>query len=1305
MLGVSLALAALPMGLALWLVHDLDGPWAKARIRTFVRDRTGVEFDYGAVRVGLLSGFEVDDLAILTPVAFRSAAPELVRVGRIRLAWSLSSLLGSATPISSLTLRDATLTVVEDELGRSSLAALAPPGGAPPPATVPTPLSLLPAKLLRSAPPIGSVEVDRLSLSLVRTDHGRIVERLWLSGLGLREAARRGANGWALDLATRDLEASKERTASPADGRRPKGVEHSNEIQLRRELAGAPAGVGLAKLTLTAEVSGAAAKLDVALRVVKQTLAPGLGVDQLLNLSAAARFDQGAGKVTLEVAKLEAADGAATLHAAFELPDDPAVAPSLQDASGAIDLARLAQLVPARLMPATLGRGQLRFRFKGLLLGMLHALRPPPVGRRSRPLLAALPRLAPGGVAELEGEIDRLRWPRPEGPREGSGPPASAFDLDAARISLAATMSAGGGLDLKGMVGFAELRAGTNDPDAGPARARLRAARVDLSAAGLQLQAAGPLGLWPPVTLRGDLEITGKLEGLELSSGRGRLVAGGIHPSFHARFTGPTSLAAELRLAAERLDLLDGAGRSLARGPAQLKGAFSRLRPDLVAPARSEGTVRLEVGVGGLGATLDATKVADALDFALTAKAKSLAAVRPLLGPAAAAQLDWARLGFALRSEGRVEGLSSPSPKLTERSSLRLDDARYRGAAATVAARSIDLRLHSAGGARQQTGGAELSLTGLSVGDHAAFDDALALALAVDLAAPRLRLEVEAKGGGPTGALTAILAFDRGKGVVSYDVTGRVARLGDVLPLRPTANPMPGDRMLRPSGLRPSAGGAVLLPGMLRRLELALDAKGRVRGVILGVGPNGRLRVAPRPLDTASLDGTIELRAKALRVSSGETSIDLPSAVLLAKLHRRGLRGSKAGTSGPESSIDGQIDIEALRFAEGKHELAATGLHEAFVASLSGDPAVGAASVTSELRVRSIHQDWAKGYPVGDLVLAVAVARDLDGVIELSRLRFDNPGGGTTLTLEGGCILGERRRKLSLRGELTQDLSRLWIAPEAFEGRGQLTASMQVESPDLSIFRTSADVRLSKGQIRLPEQGIEVDDLEGEIPARVTLAFDGSRFRLVRADDIAPYSMLRFADQHPLLSRPSFLSIGRIVTPDLTIAPLAGNVALDQNLLSIDQLELGVRGGRISGQCALDWNGLDSTLEAHVRANGVLSSHGEPFDGNAALVIGVRERSIDGHAEVLRIGRRHLLDLLDLQDPHRTNAAANRIRRALAVGYPDHISLAFDHGFASARVAFGGLARFVQVGELRGIPMEPLVDKIVASFSRTEDPE
>jgi hypothetical protein len=307
--------------------------------------------------------------------------------------------------------------------------------------------------------------------------------------------------------------------------------------------------------------------------------------------------------------------------------------------------------------------------------------------------------------------------------------------------------------------------------------------------------------------------------------------------------------------------------------------------------------------------------------------------------------------------------------------------------------------------------------------------------------------------------------------------------------------------------------------------------------------------------------------------------------------------------------------------------------------------------------------------------------------------------------LHGGLDAGAERRSLSLQGKLEQDLAKPWAAPGEMQGSGRASVQLRLDSGNLRVFHALAAVRVAGATIQLPKIGVTIEKMDGEIPLTADLVSDARGMHLLRSTNVNSYSELRFADQHPLLSRPSFISIGRIVTPLVTVAPLVGNLRVDDNIVSLNQLELGVRGGRVTGLAILDWRDDGATAQLRVRVSDVKSSHGEPFDGNTAIVVNTRDRTVDGRAEIIRIGKRHLLDLLDLEDPHRSDAAVNRVRRALSLGYPDHVRLTFKHGFANARIELGGLARLVRVDELRGIPMGPLIDRVMAPLAKKQQEE
>jgi hypothetical protein len=478
-------------------------------------------------------------------------------------------------------------------------------------------------------------------------------------------------------------------------------------------------------------------------------------------------------------------------------------------------------------------------------------------------------------------------------------------------------------------------------------------------------------------------------------------------------------------------------------------------------------------------------------------------------------------------------------------------------------------------------------------------------------------------------------------------------------------------------------------------LKLTARSHGDISGVLKGLGEDGTPRWEPRPLLTAGAEGTLDVRLSDLHWAAQDTEATSSELALSAKL----------STKDKRRLLDGTLTLDRLGVAVGEHRLDAQGLNAKFAVAVAGDLRHPAVDVKEELELRRLIQDFGAPYPVQDLSLTLAATKSPDGVAHISEGRLQNRGAGTLVTLSGNADLEGEQHRLSLRLDVKQDLAHLWTEPQAFSGKGMLAATVRVDSPDGRVLHTRSQVQLSSVSVELRRAGVSVDALQGEVPIDADLSVDKAGLTVLRGAEQNPYAVVRFADQHPLLAHASFVTADKVVTPFVTISPLVGNLKIEENVFSLSQLELGMRGGRVTGQFTLDWNGKDSALQAHLRATNVLSSHGEPFDGNAAFAFTARDRNLDGRAEVLRIGSRHLLDLLDLQDPHHSDPAINRIRHTLTLGYPDKVRVICDHGFASVKVTFGGLAQFVNVDELRGIPVGALIDRTLASMSPTASEE
>jgi len=382
--GLAALVALLTVALVVFL-HSLDRPWLKRRIQRLARTSGGVEIDYRAARIDLLSGAGIDGLVVQSPAEVRRFAPELVRVERVEVGWSLGALLMGRRPVlGRVAVSDVTLTVVVDEHGRTSFDALSSPG--PSPAPGPTePLSHQAANLLGNAPPLGDLGVDRVTVALVRTEKGEVSERAELRGHGatlVTSSAAPAAKGWraraGLGSASEPLDLSLTRTVGP------------------------DASAARAKLwiTLDATSSALAAALDV--RMLEQTFAASVSASHWIHAEASVRFDPAAGQTEIVLDHTEAGDGAATADASIEVPD--AGDPIVRRARADIDLARLLRWLPPGLVPVTAEVARVRGQVDSLVVG--------PVVR-----------LSDGGAVAVDADVSNAAVSLPAGPlRSCRGP-------------------------------------------------------------------------------------------------------------------------------------------------------------------------------------------------------------------------------------------------------------------------------------------------------------------------------------------------------------------------------------------------------------------------------------------------------------------------------------------------------------------------------------------------------------------------------------------------------------------------------------------------------------------------------------------------------------------------------------------------------------------------------------------------------------------------------------------------------------------------------------------------------------------
>ncbi|WP_223644108.1 hypothetical protein [Corallococcus sp. EGB] len=1186
-------------------LHHLDHPWLKPHVLSQVEAATHVRLDYQTARIDVLSGLRLEGLVVRTPPPFQDVAPDFLRVGTLDVAWSFGALVKGPVRVASVTVRDADIVLVADDQDTTSLTNLTGPPEPEPVDEAAPGTSRQVADLFAAPFPVSSIGLSDVSLTYLRVQRGAVVDRWSLRGLDAGIEAKPQAPAWKLLV---DL----------GQGGKPLA------LTLNREAPTVPAAEALLELALSVEATRDAARVKVDLDVARQSFDSRFALRSLLHGAVTAKFDAEKQRTTVELDRTRLADSA-EVRAQVVLSDTGEVAPVLTRALADVDLGRLMQWIPADLRPFSLERGKAHLEAQEVTL-------------------SDMPQLGAQGRLGLDVDVAKLLFVQE----------ALRVELAEGRISLNATPDAPQGLAARLAFALQGLDVGGATP--------LRVPKASGELTGRQLRP----DLASPLRVAGDAALSAKVDALDVRASGYRAMAERLGFQLQAPLTAKPPFAMKADLPVETLRVLSPEGREVLKGPARVQLNVTDAFPTMDEPRLSKARARLELDVGTLHGSLDATKGTDDVAYTLDVQTPDLVAARPFIPDDVAARLPWKQLAVTLASKGRLTALFAPSPRVDHQTELRLQKPGWDD----VSAASAALVLKSQGDEWKHQGALDLKFEGLRIGDTDAGVQHQTLTFDVDRRKPSLRLGLT----GQTGlkvAAEAALAFDRKARALRVDVKGDFPPLGPLSPLLAKAQ----------------------VPPEVDTSKLAMTGElhGTLTGVLTHLGSDGTFRLAPMPPRGANFEGTAQVDLRGVRWKHPDQTVNVPALRWQAESH----------ADGSNRTVHTTLAVEKLTVAMSDRRLTFAELSSDSTASFTDQWEKGDIELKQLIKFRSLEQKPALPYPVQDVEASFSVVRNPTGVIRIPGLQLTNGGTRTQLKVQGRLDLSNDQQRMGMRGSLEQDLAHL-ARPGQLESSGKATVNFRVASPDLTVFRTLSSLKLENVNVRMPESGIIVEALNGDVPLTENVEVSPDGVRLLNDLTVNPYSMLRFADQHPLLTRSGFLSADNITTPWVTIAPLAGNLAINQNVFSMSQLEMGIRGGRVTGQCMLDYQGRNSTLEAHVRATGVKSSRGEPFDGNAAMVISARDRSINGRAEILRIGNRHLLDLLDLEDPRHADPATNRVRYALSLGYPQHVRVSFKQGFGSLLITMGGLARFVSIDEIRGIPLGPIVDRMLTSMTPPE---
>jgi hypothetical protein len=1306
-------LVVIAVVLVLLALAHLDARPMKGWVRGAAGSR-GIALDYevGGVTLG---GLRFENVRIASPAPDAAVAPSLISIGAIEGRWS-----PLRKRIDDLVIRDVRLVVVRNADGTTSLDRWLAGLPASPPSTEPSdPLSALAGSLV----PAGAsahARIEGVTVTLIdRGQGGATVARTTLTGLTAKADVAGGGVALALGPGALRLTVDGGATAEAAPA-----VPAPRElvIDLRGEAKLAPGGHG---------------SVSVEAALQRQTLLPAAPpLKELVSLAGTIDFDPARRRTGLHIERLRLLDGAVTLTADVRAEDvdtggDPGIRPVVEQLALRLDLPAIARAVPAELGPmevegepivVTVKDAALAPSLQGALAasGTLVRARWRDIALRDLRLgIDAKPVGAGGGRGELRLAIAELTMPgvavraldvtlggeHPAGPATGAPAARSGSPGTTAEAGSAAPPSG------SGAGGSSEGAGSASAPGAvGPPGAR---AATSASAGGLAL------GVWPlvvtghatigavetpaarvrdiAVTVHGTARSAGALDG-EVTADVASVAAGaavdGVHVEARANdvvlgalplastgtvhvqgtiararaatglraravaFTADAALApAAPARAAVTLDAAElvvpglGAklGRAFAGGPVHAQLEAPAIELAVADPSRSRGNARLAARYGGASIEATATGSADEVAWVVTARA-------PRIGPSRE---------VAVSSRGTVR---PADVRIAHDTQLQLGPT----ATAEAALRGARIHIVSSGTTRQHQATISVAVDAPSSGGRAFPSARFDVVAGLDLV--RGAVDVQLKGTQPAADLRVIASLDAAR-AVHWQVKGQLAGL--------------------------AAAAVVLPPGPdWARLAVAIDGRGVASGIVARVVGGVPVLVAD---PATALRGHQALTITVRDVHYADAALtraDVDAATLKAEVELGAARTAMVA-----------LEVPSVAAVSRGVKLGAKALAVRLDATLGAHGVARAVDAKLTLRAASAVQSAAPWYTIADPALELTVTGDPEATLAVA-MHLANPGAGTVFDASGDLERGRTtptagvvaRNSLALAGTLEQRLDRLDAAPDRLAARGTVRVPFRVESGDLQLFRTTAQIALDHVAIELPASRARFTEINGELPIlqEIVLGPDGPA--PVGQGEHGPFSQLRFPDYRPFAGGADYLSIGEVVVNGMTFGPVAGNARVDHDVIALDQLELAALGGKITGQVVAVLRGIDTQLGFRGKLTGLRApapgTQGtgprDPLDANIAITLTPYRYGLEGRAEIVRIGRDHLRALLDVWDPYHADVSANRVRLALIAGYPKQVRLSFASGFAALAVELGGLAGLVRIDELRGLPIGPALAHYLA---------
>jgi|GEM_PF-2725558 len=335
--------------------------------------------------------------------------------------------------------------------------------------------------------------------------------------------------------------------------------------------------------------------------------------------------------------------------------------------------------------------------------------------------------------------------------------------------------------------------------------------------------------------------------------------------------------------------------------------------------------------------------------------------------------------------------------------------------------------------------------------------------------------------------------------------------------------------------------------------------------------------------------------------------------------------------------------------------------------------------------------------PLLPITLSLQIATPPD-LLQLQQLQLTVADQQLKLALQGESDRALEELQVDAHLTLQPTTDQPWLP--ALRARGRLDLPLQL------VLRRGRQLNLTAAaqftQFDLGYDQLQLTAIDGQIPItqELYLTEDGALdFRYLLTAD--PFQRTDFARIEPYLSGSNTLQIAQIDWQTHAIGPLVMELPVTQNLIRLQQFQLALFGGYITGQWYLDltpgsWQsgllarvgGIDlrQLLPPELAAG---AAH-LPLSGRCALQFDPQRRLLEGRIDINDISRVQLLQLLDVLDPQRQDESFAQVRGLLRWAEPQQVALTMAGGLLDLSLTLAELATPIT---LRAIPLTPLLER------------